>query len=224
MPGFAALDPAEPIKLPLEARDFGIYIGFFGVWAYLFAIGRGYAKGMPPWYILFTLVIFVGIMGFDGINAFLYDLHDKTPVIPYLYEPLLELRLGTGLLCGIAFAGIMAPVINFSLWRINDNRPFIENWQQLAGGMIVLIFLFALNVAGWGILLWPVSIITSASVPVLIALINMVFLLSLFRKEGSVATWRDALNPFAAGMVCAIVELGILSLMRYAVLGTAVLP
>ncbi len=224
VPGFAALDPAEPMKLPLEARDFGIYVGFFGVWAYLFAIGRGYAKGMPPWYILLTLVIFVGIMGFDGINAFLYDLHDKTPVIPYLYQPILELRLGTGLLCGIAFAGIMAPVLNFSLWRRNDNRPLIENWKQLAGGMIVLVFLFAINVSGWGFLLWPVSIITSASVPVLIALINMVFLLSLFRKEGSALTWRDALNPFAAGMFCAIIELGILSLMRYAVLGTAVLP
>lgn len=212
------------MKLPLEARDFGIYVGFFGVWAYLFALGRGYAKGMPPWYILLTLVIFVGIMGFDGINAFLYDLHDKTPVIPYLYQPLLELRLGTGLLCGIAFAGIMAPVLNFSLWRNNDNRPLIENWKQLAGGMAVLVFLFAISASGWGILVWPVSIITSASVPVLIALINMVFLLSLFRKEGSALTWRDALNPFAAGLFCAIVELGILSFMRYAVLGTTVLP
>ena len=212
------------MKLPLEARDFGIYIGFFGVWAYLFAIGRGYAKGMPPWYILLTAVIFVGIMGFDGINAFLYDLHDKSPVIPYLYPPVLELRLGTGLLCGVAFAAIMAPVLNFSLWRRDDNRPIIENWKQLGGGMLVLVFLFAINVSRWGILLWPVSIITSASVPVLIGLINMVFLLSLFRQESSAITWRDALNPFGAGVFCALIELGILSLMRYAVLGTAVLP
>jgi hypothetical protein len=212
------------MKLPLEARDYGIYVGFFGVWAYLFAIGRGRAKGMPPWYILLTLVIFVGIMGFDGVNAFLFDLHDKTPVIPYLYPPLLELRLGTGLLCGIAFAGIMAPVVNFSLWRQNDNRPIIENWQQLAGGMIVLVFLYAVSMSGWGILLWPVSIITSASVPALIGLINMVFIISLFRKESAAIHWRDALNPFAAGILFAILELGVLSLMRYAVLGTTILP
>jgi len=212
------------MKLPLEARDFGIYVGFFGVWAYLFALGRGFAKGMPPWYILLTLVIFVAIMGFDGINAFLYDLHDKTPIVPYLYEPLLQLRLGTGLLCGIAFAGIMAPVINFSLWRSNDQRPIIENWKQLGGGMIVLIVLFIINELRWGILLWLTSIITSFSVPVLIALINMVFILSLFRKEARALTWRDALNPFTAGLILALFELGVLSLMRYAVLGTAVLP
>ncbi len=212
------------MKLPLEARDFGIYVGFFAVWAYLFAIGRGRAKGMPPWYILLTLVIFVGIMGFDGVNAFLYDLHDKTPVVPYLYEPRLELRLATGLLCGIAFAGILASVVNYSLWRQDDNRPIIENWKQLAGGLGVLVVLFAVNVSGWGIFLWPISIITAASVPSLIGLINMVFLLSLFRKEGTAITWSDALNPFAAGVFLALVELGALSLLRYAVLGTAVLP
>jgi hypothetical protein len=212
------------MKLPLEARDFGIYVGFFGVWAYLFAIGRGYAKGMPPWYIMLTLVIFVAIMGFDGINAFLYDLHEKTPIVPYLYGPLLQLRLGTGLLCGIAFAGIMAPVINFSLWKNNDQRPIIENWKQFTGGMIVLVVLFLLNELRWGILLWLTSVITSFSVLVLIALINMVFLLSLFRKEALALTWRDTLNPFTAGMVCAMFELGVLSLMRYAVLGTMVLP
>jgi hypothetical protein len=220
VPGFAFLEPAVPQKLPLEARDFGMYVGFVATWLYLGILGRGRAKGMPPWYILLTLVIFVGIMGADGINAFFYDLK----IVPHLYEPQLTLRLGTGLLCGIAFAGVLAPVVNYSLWAQSDNRPIIENWKQLLGSLVIVAVLFLLNFSELGILYWPLAIITSASVPFLVGLINMVFLLSLFRKEGTAETWRDALNPFAAGVFFAIIELGFLSLLRYAVLGTAALP
>jgi hypothetical protein len=220
VPGFAILDPAEPMQLPLEARDFGIYVGFLVTWGYLALLGRGRAKGMPKPWILVTLVVFVAIMGFDGVNAFLYDLQ----IVPHLYTPRLELRLGTGLLCGIAFAGLLVPVVNFSLWRENDLRPIFENWKQFAGALALLAVLFAMNASELGILFWPFVIITSASTIILIALINLVFVVSLFRKESSAVTWRDALNPFAVGVILAIVELGALSLLRFAVLGTAVLP
>ena len=224
MPGFAALDPEEPVKLPLEARDFGMYVGFIAVWAYLSAIGRGRVKGMPPAPILVTLVLFVGVMGLDGVNAFVYDLQKNLPMVPYLYEPRLQLRLATGLLTGIAFGGILTPVVNFSLWRAEDNRPIIANWKQMLAALLISAALFVANESRFGILLYPLAIITSASVPILVGLINMVFLLSLFRKEGLAATWFDALNPFAAGVFLALLELGALSLMRYAVLGTAMLP
>ena len=220
VPGFAILDPAEPMQLPLEARDFGIYVGFLVTWAYLIALGRGRAKGMPKPWILVTLLLFVGIMGFDGLNAFFYDLQ----VVPHLYDPRLELRLGTGLLTGIAFAGLLVPVVNFSLWRENDMRPIFDNWKQFAGALALLVVLFLMNASELGIFFWPLAIITSASTIILIALINLVFVVSITGKDASAITWRDALNPFAAGVVLATIELGALSLVRYAVLGTTVLP
>jgi hypothetical protein len=223
VPGYAAISPEIPAQLPLEARDFGMYVGFLAVWAYLVATGRGRTKGMPPWHILLSLVIFVGIMGADGINAFLYDLHDKSPVIPYLYHPLLQLRLGTGFLTGIAFAGILVPVINFSLWRGNDVRPIMVARDVLAG-LVISAILYAINETHWGFFFYPLAIITSASVPILVGLINMVFVLSLFRKEGAAESWFAALNPFAAGVFFSLIELGFLSVLRYAVMGTAVLP
>ncbi|MCI0475867.1 MAG: DUF2085 domain-containing protein [Anaerolineales bacterium] len=210
--------------MPIEARDFGMYVGFLAVWGYLGLLGRGRAKGMPPAPILLTLVLFVGVMGFDGINAFAYDLKKNLPLIPSLYEPRLQLRLATGLLTGIAFAGILAPIVNYSLWRADDHRPIIANWKQLGGALVVALALYIVNEARLGILLYPVSIVIAASVPILVGLINMVFLLSLFRKEGLAVTLFDALNPFAAGVFLALIELGILSLMRYAVLGTTILP
>lgn len=220
VPGFAALDPAEPLQLPLEARDFGIYVGFLATWGYLAAIGRGRVKGMPRPWIMLVLISFVAIMGFDGLNAFAYDLQR----VPHLYEPRLELRLGTGLLCGIAFAGFLVPVVNFALWRDTDMRPVMETWKHLAGALVVAAILFAMNASELGIFFWPLAIVTSASTIILIALINLVFIISMFRKEGTAVTLRDALNPFAPAVALAIVELGALSLLRFAVLGTAVLP
>jgi len=210
--------------LPFEARDFGMYVGFLAVWAYLGVLGRGRARGMPPAPILLTLVLFVGVMGFDGLNAFAYDLHKNAPAIPYLYEPRLQLRLATGLLTGIAFAGILTPIVNYSLWRVDDQRPILATWKQLGGALLVALALYLINESRLGLLLYPISIICSASVIILIALINMVFLTSLFRKEGLAVTLFDALNPFAAGVFLALIELGILSAMRYAVLGTTILP
>ena len=224
VPGFAALDPEEPLQLPLEARDFGMYVGFLAVWAYLIALGRGRAKGMPSVWILVLLIIFIGVMGLDGINAFLFDLHKNIPNIPYLYEPRLQLRLATGLLTGITFAGILTPVVNYSLWRQDDQRPVIETGKQFIGALVIVAILFVMNESRWGIWLYPLAIVTSASTLILIGLINMVFVISLFRKDGAAITWRDTLNPFAAGVLLALIELGLLSLMRYAVLGTAVLP
>ncbi len=220
VPGYAVIDPVEPVKLPLEARDFGIYGGFMVTWVYVIALGRGRAKGLPPPPILLTLVAFVGIMGIDGVNAFLYDM----PALPHLYTPQLQLRLATGLLCGIAFAGILLPVVNFSLWRENDPRPIIGSWKQLLGGLGLLVVLFLMNESRIGLFLYPFAILSSAATVILIGLINVVFVLGVVQKEASAATWRQVLNPFAVGVVLAMVELGFLSLLRYSVMGTAILP
>ncbi len=220
VPGFAFIDPADPTQLPLEARDFGIYVGFLVTWFYIALLGRGKAQGMPKPWMLVLCVLFVGIMGFDGVNAFLYDLR----VVPHLYTPLLELRLATGLLCGVAFAAFLVPVVNFSLWREHDMRPVLENWKQFVGALILMVVLFALNASGLGIFYLPLAITTSASTVILIGLINLVFVVSLSGHEGTAVTWRDTLNPFAIGVFLALVELGAMSLLRYAVLGTTVLP
>ncbi len=208
------------MQLPLEARDFGMYVGFIVTWGYLALIGRGRAKGMPRVAMLVVLILFVAAMGFDGVNAFLYDL----PFLPHLYTPMLQLRLATGLLCGMAFTGFLIPVVNFALWRGNDMRPLIGDWKQFLVMLGLLVVLFVLNESRLGILYYPLAVVTSASTLILIALINLVFVVSILGRDGTALTLRDALNPFAIGVVLAIVELGLLSLMRYAVLGTAVLP
>ncbi len=103
-------------------------------------------------------------------------------------------------------------------------RPVFANWKDFLGGLGLLVVLFAMNASRLGILFWPLAIVTSASTIILIALINMVFVISIFGREGRAVTWRDALNPFSAGVLLAMVELGGMSLLRFAVLGNAAMP
>ena len=195
------------------------------MWAYLALLGRGRASGVPRASILFASVCFIFIMGVDGINAFFYDTSFfQMPIeFPFLYTPRLDLRLGTGLLCGSAFAVIMLPVVNSTLWRDPDPRPVFSGWRQFLGGLAVLAVFFLLNQTESGIFLYPFSILAAASTIILLALVNMIFVISFFQRTAA-ATFREALNPFAAGVFCTLLELGVLSALRYAVLGTATLP
>src|SRR5205085_7394396 len=90
------------LRLPLCARNTGIYGGFLVSTLYLLALGRGRAAKLPPWPILITLLAFVAIMGLDGINSMLVDMF-----LPHLYTPRNDLRTLTGIGMGVAMAVLM---------------------------------------------------------------------------------------------------------------------
>ncbi|MGH2521593.1 MAG: DUF2085 domain-containing protein, partial [Anaerolineales bacterium] len=98
--------------MPIEARMGGMFGGFLIGAAYFIAIGRGRAWRFPGRVVTTTLAGFIALMGVDGLNAFLFDLH-----LPHLYAPWLPLRLATGLLAGLAFAGFMVPAFNATVWH-----------------------------------------------------------------------------------------------------------
>src|SRR5919202_4199308 len=79
------------LRLPLCARNTGIYSGFLVSTLYLLGLGRARAAKLPPWPILITLLLFVAIMAVDGFNSVLVDMF-----MPHLYTPRNELRTLTG--------------------------------------------------------------------------------------------------------------------------------
>ncbi|HZS79264.1 MAG TPA: DUF2085 domain-containing protein [Ktedonobacteraceae bacterium] len=89
------------VRLPLCARNTGIYLGF------LHASKRGRAQHLPPCPILILLVGSVIAMGIDGRNAFLYELG-----LPPLYQAQNVLRMVTGLMTGLTMAMVVLPLLN----------------------------------------------------------------------------------------------------------------
>ncbi len=223
IPGLSAADPTAPTKMPLEARMYGIFAGFLTTWLLTLVMKRGRAVLIPPPWLLFIFVVFILLMGADGINATLYDVNALGVPVPYLYAPRLDLRLATGLLSGIGMAGLMLPLVNQTLWREGTPRPVFADLFDLATPLVWNAILYALVVSGSGLFFYPLSLLGVLGVIALLGVLNLVWLLSFFPHTRA-RNWREALNPIAIAIFLNALELGALSLLRYAVLGTTTLP
>ncbi len=229
LPGEASLRAAIPLvnvvapshatKLPVEARMYGMFAGFLVTWLFSFLVGRGKAALMPRPLILFTYLMFIAIMGVDGVNATIFDLHNAGLPIPFAYEPRLDLRFVTGWLCGIAMAGIILPVLNYCLWRDAQNRALFERWRELIPLLLLGILILILFVSGSGLFFYPLAVLAPAGIVAIFISLNVVLVLTLGRRERVASTWRETFNPIALALLLGLIELGMLSLVRYAAFG-----
>jgi magnesium-transporting ATPase (P-type) len=223
IPALNAIDPSEATKMPLEARMYGIFAGFLMCWLIALARQRGRAGLLPPNWMTFTFVSFIAIMGGDGANATLYDIHIMGVPVPYLYEPRLDLRLATGLLSGIGMAGILLPMVNYALWQGGRAQMVFANAREFALLLIANAVLFFAVWSQSGLFFYPASALGVLGVLALISALNVVLVTSFVRREHP-RQWWELLNPFALAVLFTALELGALSALRYALFGTAVLP
>lgn len=224
IPALERLYPAQATKMPLEARMYGMFAGFMVTWLYTLARGRRRAAQMPPAWLMLFYLSFIAVMGVDGINATLYDLAGMGLGVPYAYAPVLEVRLATGLLCGIAIAGIVLPIANYMLWRDARPEPLFANFFELVPLLFVTALLFFLVVSRVGWLFYPLSLLGVLGVIATVVSINLVVVLSLVRREGAAQSWFQAMSPIAVALLCAMLELGALSLLRFAAFGLGEIP
>lgn len=211
--------PDQATKLPVEARMFGMFAGFLLTWVYAFAIGRGRAAAMPGPWILFTYISFIALMGVDGVNATLQDLHNAGLPIPFAYVPRLDVRFATGWLCGIAMAGIILPVVNYCLWRDATAEPMFVKWREILPLLGIGAGILVLLTTGSGLFYYPLAVLAPIGILTTLGSLNVVLVLTLGRRERVAANWREALNPIALALLLSLIELGLLSLVRYAAFG-----
>lgn len=211
------------MKLPLEARMFGMFVGFMMTWLYVIARGRGRATLMPKPWILFMFVAFIVVMGFDGVNATLYDVNHLGAMVPYLYEPRNDLRALTGFLSGIGMAGLAVPVMNYMLWREPKAEPLLAHGWDFFALLIIQFVLMGMETSGSGLFLYPLAVLGMLGTIATLNCLNSVIGLSFFPKLRA-GRWRETLNAFVVATLITALQLGLLSALRYAILGTATLP
>lgn len=216
------LDPQRPshtyflggAQLPLEARKVGMFGGFIITYLALLAAGRARGAAFPPLRVGVLLGCFIAVMGLDGLNATFFDLG-----WPYMYTPDLRLRLATGLLTGIAMAGLLLPAVNGSLWRDIRLTPSLADVPGVAGAVLLAASFYLLVDSRLGILYYPVGLLSAAGLVLELTMINVIFALVLMRRVGKAETVLDVLPPAAGGLVLAICELVFMSVVRYILLG-----
>ena len=202
--------------MPLCARCTGIYLGVMISYLVTVAARRTRASNLPPRGVIAVLIVFVGIMGFDGVNSYLH----LFPGVTGLYEPNNVLRLVTGMGCGLALFNLVFPVFNSMAWYTPDQGRPLENMRELLGlcavaGIVILIVL-----SDRPVFMWVFGVISTLGVILMLTMIGTVLFLSFTRLHRSVMQWRDLAIPLLAGLTLAMIEIGAIDILRFALTNT----
>lgn len=175
-------------RLPLCARNTGIYLGFAVTTITLFVSGRGRAINFPPWTIGIALLACVFVLGVDGFNSLFLDLH-----LPHLYQPHNLIRLTTGLFTGMAMASFLLPVTNSILWKDVNEKRSMESWWHVLQVVPILVICFLVVGTQAAIFLYPVAILSTLGVITALSLINLTLMVAI---GGKICTFQRTRQVF----------------------------
>ena len=199
------------LRLPLCARNTGIYSGFLVTVLFLLALGRGRAAKLPPWPILITLLLFVVLMGLDGFNSLLVDIF-----MPHLYTPRNELRTLTGSGMGVAMAVLMFLMFNMSLRQnpATDQR-IMGNWLELGGAIGLNLIVLAAMYGNLSFMFWPIAFSAWLGITGILYGINTLLTALFMGYEGKVTRMIQLAKPATWALVFTLIELGALAAARF---------
>ena len=194
--------------LPLEARMLGIFCGFLTTTLVSWLAGGWRRTQLPRGWALVVSEAGIGVLGVDGVNALLYD-----SGLAHLYIPSNELRLLTGLGCGIALAALIAPVLSWAFWRQRESIPLVAGRADLVrtglvvGGLAVLIMTGAPG-------RYVLSAVALASATGSFWLVNTYLAAISWQGAGAADDWGDLAWSGAVGILLTAGELVALAALR----------
>jgi len=197
-------------QLPLCARCTGTFLGAIVGLTAMLILRRRRAARLPPVPVLGILVLFVGFWGFDGVNSYMTFF----PGAPNLYEPRNWLRLTTGLLNGLALVTFVFPIFNFTLWRDTTRERVLKNLWELLAILPVIAILVLVVQAEIDFLLYPLAILSSLGVVMMLVLINSMIATVVLGRGGYARTWSQALVPLTVGAALAVLQMMAMSMLR----------
>lgn len=204
------------LQLPLCARCTGIYLGVVLGAAALMIMRRGRAGNIPPTRIVVVLILFIVLMGIDGVNSYM----SLIPRLPYLYQPQNWLRLVTGTLNGVAIANLFFPMFTQTLWDDWRDEAGLQSFRELGWVVLAAVVLILLVLSGNEIVLYAFGLISAAGVLLLLACTMTMSFMLMTRSENKARSWRDVIVPFSAGLTIAFCIILLIDILRFALTGT----
>lgn len=196
--------------LPFDARMAGIYGGALTTAFFLLARGRWRAIRLPSRGILATLVLFVALMGADGVNSTLQDFG-----LPYAYEPQNWLRLGTGLLMGVSLGVMLLYLLNATLWAWVAPPQLVAGWGEFAA-ILTLVGGFGLLVgSGWGWLYLPVATALTAGAVGVVLTLALTLLILLYGRENRARRTTDVAGFASVALLLGYAVMALIAVGRW---------
>ncbi|MDQ2715159.1 MAG: DUF2085 domain-containing protein [Chloroflexota bacterium] len=201
-------------RLPLCARNTGIYLGFSITLLTLYITGRGRTQLLPPRPIVIALACGVLALAIDGVNSFFVDLG-----LPHLYQPHNLLRLATGLLTGLAMGALVLPLLNRQFWRDYNEQRSITSWKAYLLLLPAMLLSFLAVASQSVVVLYPIALLSTVGVLIALTSVNLIAAVAVGKRDQAFGRYREIVPFFSLALVFAIGELLLLAQLKLALLG-----
>lgn len=201
--------------LPLCARCTGLYLGALLPLVGFQVAGRARHGAFPGTLVLAALLVFGAAFAVDGLNSYF----SLFPGLPHLYQPSNVLRLTTGLLAGIAVGAFVHSGFQQNVWKDWRAEPALRvrdlGWLLAAAAGVA-----ALVLSDNTLILYPLALVSAAGVILVLTSVYTVLVLLVTGRENRAVAWSELWLPGAVGLGLALVQVGAIDLVRYALTGT----
>jgi uncharacterized membrane protein len=205
------------VQFSVCARCTGQYLGaVLGI--FFLMIFRPYRSGRPSWIIIGFLLLWGMTYVVDGFNSFLHLIPDTERL--WLYEPNNTYRLLTGMGVGVGISVLIVPAFNQTMWKRCDSRPILEGVRDFGVLFLLVAILSLIVLSGNSTVLYPLSMISAGGVLILLSMVYSMVTVMLFRAEGRFEKISQLFYPLIAGFGVTLVQLIIISVLRYSLTGT----
>ena len=201
----------------LCARCSGQYLGF--LWGFGVQVFLGKKKsGFPSRGVTVGLLLLVIIYMLDGLNS-LVTLSSRLESWS-LYPPSNTLRLFSGLGMGLAISGFYYPLMGQTVWQnfsLQQSLSRTKEWVLWLGGGIGIGLLVLTDKP---LILYPLILLSTGGLLILLTLLYTVIWILLTRKENSFVSWRNLRWWILAGFGTAIFQIFLVDVIRFTLSGT----
>lgn len=200
--------------LPLCARCTGTFLGLLVTTSIL--LSKGKASGAPGKVKIAVLVLMALPFVVDGVNSTLTQLLDR----PFLYPPANWLRLTTGLSFGISLGNLIIPLWNQTLWQESSPKAALNKWGTLGWIILSSTLVGGLVLLNIPILFYPIAVLSTLTIPLVLAMVYSLLWCIILKRENSLQRFKGGIRIFSAGLLTAILQVGLIDLLRFVTTGT----
>ena len=207
------------LRMPLCARNTGIYAAVSGTLLFLGALGRTRAAGLPPVTVMLALMVGAVAMVIDGVNSLLLDIGGLN-----FYPPRNELRVITGLLMGSAIGVFLLLLFNLALRRgPREDLPVLRSWTEYIALLLLNAGIYMLVFFGPPMLFYPLALFSIAGIVGVLFVANLFVAGMVGGFESRVVSLRQLGRPATIALILTTAELALLASLRAWIEGSAAL-
>ena len=201
-------------SFPLCARCSGLFLG--ALLGLIYQVIQGRKGRMPP----LGASLFFGLLAlawvFDGVNSFLM----LVPSVSPLYSTQNWTRLVTGTGMGLAVSAILMPAFIQTMFSSWEDQSAFGGWKSI---LTVVLAAAGLNLVllletPW--ILYPLALLSAGGVLALLIMVYSTVLVMLFKRDNTYQGFRELLIPLVGGYMLALLQIGVIDLVRYLLTGT----